>query len=477
AGGVALAAFAFSTSVRADDGALMDMVKNMQSQMNEMAKTIRWQGEKIQDLESHQGGAAVSGAPETPASPVMMTESNFNSMLDQATGGASKWIKDLKFSGDLRLRYEGFHYNSGNPSETDDRNRFRYRLRYGFEKKMNDQMNIGFFMASGEQSAGANNDPNSTNTTFDNNFNFKPIFIERAWATYKPKFLSNIGPLKTSEITAGKMANPFEKGSSDIIWDRDIRPEGVYEKFDFMPIDSEDFGLDAYATTGQFILDEDATVGGDANLFAYQVGLQPSFRVMDTPVKWLHAFSLYNFNNYARMSNFLTGGGASLARTNPNVDSLSTELDAGEFNVIEYYSEIGFPTIHSLPFTGYLDLAGNVSDAADGFHGATIEHSGESDFAWALGLKLGSVKKKHDWELGYQYKVIGVNAVPAAFNDSDFGDGFTGRRGSVLKLGYGITDSLTFGTSMYFVDNLNAGTAGILDQQQRRLQVDLAWKF
>ena len=44
-----------------------------------------------------------------------------------------------------------------------------------------------------------------------------------------------------------------------------------------------------------------------------------------------------------------------------------------------------------------------------------------NDFAWGLGLKLGKMKKKNDWEFSYGYYEIGANAVVAAFNDSDFG--------------------------------------------------------
>jgi hypothetical protein len=456
------------------------MVKNMQSQMNEMAKTIRWQGEKIQDMESRGAGAgaAADGAAVGPAAP--MSDYEFNNYLDTATGGAQKWLKNLKFSGDFRLRYEAFDYGSGNPAETDDRNRFRMRLRFGWEKTFSDEMMVGFGLASGEGSGGTggiNTDPTSTNATFDNLFNFKQINIEKAYATYKPSFLANRGILKKSELTGGKFNNPFEKGSSDMIWDRDVKPEGIYEKFDFDLLQGDNLDLTAYSTFGQFILDEDAAVKGDSFLFAYQVGLNPTVYtpIFEKPVDFLTSFSFYNYNNYARRSNFIIGG-TSLARGNINSDSLATELDAGKFNILESYNEMALPLI--VPTRVFFDVAGNPSDAADGFNGNSVEHSGmDSDLAFALGAKLGSIVKKGDWEGSYTYKRIGANSVVGAFSDSDFGDGHAGKEGSVIKAGYALTDNLTLNSTMFFVNNLNSGTAGIIDQHQRRFQVDMVWKF
>ncbi len=126
---------AFSSVAHADESSLMIMMQNMQDQMKQMQATIGQQSDEIRQLKSRQ--PQVQMAASTGEAPVAapMSDYEFNTMLDSATGGAQKWLKNLSFKGDLRLRYEAFENSSGNPSETDDRNRFRYRLRYGFEKK------------------------------------------------------------------------------------------------------------------------------------------------------------------------------------------------------------------------------------------------------------------------------------------------------------------------------------------------------
>lgn len=467
AASIALLSLVFTAPAIADDAELVGLVKSMQKRMDS-------QDRKIEMLESRSSSSvSVASAGEGGAAP--MSDYEFNQRLETATGGANKWLKDLKFSGDFRLRYEAFQYTSGAPTETDDRNRFRYRLRYGFEKKFSEDLKAGFAMASGEGSSGTGGvsvDPTSTNTTFDNNFNFKNVYVEKAYATYSPSFLKNIGPIKKTEFGGGKFNNPFEKGSSDMIWDRDVKPEGIYEKIDFDFFDTENIDLTGYVTAGQFVLDEDASVEGDANLYAFQLGLNPTFYIpfFERPVDLLHAFSFYNYDNYARNSNFLIGG-TSLARGNPNADALTTELDAGRFQVFESYTELGLVPIFNTPTRAYFDFAVNARDQADSGVVSNENH------AYAVGVKLGSIVQKNDWELSWAFKRIGANAVVGAFNDSDFGDGHAGKYGNVIKGGYALMDNVTLNSSMFFVRNLNSGTSGIIDQEQYRFQVDLVWKF
>lgn len=482
-----LAGLTAVSPVMADDSQLLNLVQNMQDQMKDMQKTIQQQNQKIQTLEKREPSVTSAPSGET-VSAAPMSDYEFNQRLETATGGANKWLKDLKFSGDLRLRYEAFKYSAGS-GETDDRNRFRYRLRYGFEKKFNDEMSIGFAMASGEgptlssAAAGASSvqaDPTSTNTTFDNDFNFKDVYIEKAYAEYSPAFLSGKSVLDKTTITGGKMNNPFEKGSSDMIWDRDVKPEGLAERITFKFFDGDNVDLKGFVTAGQYVLDEDSTVDGDSNLFAYQIGLNPVVYTpfFERPVDLTQAFSYYDYQNYARKNNFVIGG-TSLARGNPNADGLTTELDAGDFNVVESYSEIAVYPLN-FPTRFFIDVATNTADSSKGLAlngdvlGNTVLHEST---AWSFGTKLGSIVEKGDWELGWAYKYIGANSVVGAFNDSDFGDGHAGKSGNAFKLSYAITDNIFLNGAAFFVHNLNSGTAGIIDQQQRRFQADLVWKF
>ncbi len=487
----------FSSSVFASDAELMALVQNMQKQMNALQTTVMAQKTELEALKAGGGGKiqmAPSGVEATPP----MSEAEFAQRLGDATGGANKWLKDLKFSGDLRLRYEAFHLNTGNnyknadgtySGNQPDRNRFRIRLRYGFEKTFNPEMKVGFSMASGEKKGtiGENIDPVSTNQSLNNDFNFKSIWIEKAYATYTPEWakvgISDGPKIEGLEVTAGKFTNPFEKGSTDMIWDRDLKPEGVYEKIDAKLMDTENFDLKTYLTAGQFVLRESGTTGTkDANLWAYQAGVNPVFYVpgMERPVDALSALSIYSYQNYARLGNF-TIDGTSQANGNPTYNT--TTLAARNFNILSFYQEVNFFP-HGIPVKPFAEFARNMSNQSGNPAAAPFNGMQGGADAWSLGITLGKLMKKGDWQGSYQYKYIGANSVVGAFNDSDFGGynyGGTDKAGSVIKLGYNLTDYLTVNGACYLVrpitvrDNTSNGMQ--LDQSVRRFQLDMTYKF
>lgn len=450
---------------------LTDLVSQLQKQMVQMQDTIREQDVKIELLQN-QLAERPSGGTVVPGQ--QAAQGSFDESLKAKIGDADKWLKDLKVGGDFRLRYEAFHFTSGSAAETDDRNRFRYRLRLGFDKKLGKEFQVGVGLVSGETAgtgadSGLQVDPTATNTSFDNLFNLKDIFIDKAFANYNPKW-ALIGPVEKFEIAGGKLTNPFEKGSSELVWDRDVKPEGAYQKVELALLDAAAFDVKGYAIAGQFILDEDSAGGShaDSELFAFQWGLQLSANTpfFEAPVDLLSAFSWYKYDDYAQNSNFLIGA-TSLARGNSNFVGAGTELDAEDFTIIETYHELSLKP-YGIPFKPFFDIATNVSNEGP---------KSDEGLAWALGTKIGGLKKKGDWELGYAYRRIENDSVVGAFNDSDFGLGFAGKRGSLFRMGYALTDYMSLNGAASFVNNLATGTGGVRDEEQKRFQLDLSWKF
>ncbi len=466
---ISLSCLLFLTSQAAAEPAdpqLFGLIQDLQRQMLELKGTIERQNGRILDLENRapiqkEGAAGGSGPGSTSG-----TDADFQNKLSEALGGSQMWLKNLSLKGDFRLRYEAFNFKSRHPAETDDRNRFRYRLRYGLEKKFSDEMKIGFSFASGESVSGVQADPSTTNTSFDNNFNFKDIFVDRAYAMYSPAWAS-AWVVDKVKLTAGKMDNPFERASSELLWDRDVKPEGAAEQLEFKTIDTERIDLKPFVTAGQYVLDEDAATGGDAELFAYQLGATTAITTpwTEKPLEWTSAVSLFSYNDYAVESNFLIGT-TSLARGNTNADGIAAELDAQDFEIFEYYNEISFET-RGIPIRPYFDFAHNIENQATGDEGA----------AWSIGTKLGKVEKKGSWEIGYAYRRLEPESVVGAFTDSDFGLGGAGKRGSIVKLAYALTDNLQVNLGASLVNNLTANTNSVRDEAQRRFQLDLLWKF
>jgi len=436
------------TPVLADDGQmqhLTTLVESLQKQMMNMQQTIASQNLKIQGLQSEMKSS--KGPTLHPVS------------SELGLPAENAWLKGLKFSSQLRLRYEGQHHSTGDPTGLDDRNRFRFRLLYGFDKTFSDEMKVGFHLTSGNTT-----DPTSRNQTLGGNFTYKAVQIERAYARYKPEWAVR-GPISQLEVALGKTKNPFLQGSSEIIWDTDVRPEGGFQQTDFDLFSGERFNLSGYFLTGAFVLTESGGTTGDAELFAYQLGLSSSIDVgfMEKPLKLKSVVSHYSYNDFAEGGNF-----GALGRTNPNVDPNPTELDVKDFEIIESYSELSFQPDGWMPIKAFFDVATNLAD------GAPDASLGGEHLAWAIGAKIGKSKQKKDWWLGYEYRWIDPNAVPSAFNDADFGG--ADRRGSVVKLGYLLTDNLTLSSSMYFTNFVSAGTIG-RDEGKQIYQLNLIWKY
>lgn len=169
--------------------------------------------------------------PETLEERVERIESQVKKTGDTVT----KQLGSITFSGDMRLRYEGTFSqlnaltNATNPSivgnELSSRNRARLRLRFSARGQFGSEINKderefqwGLRLASGSLA-----DPISTNQTLTDFFTRKPIAIDQAYLTYKPKAIPGL------RLQGGKFETPWL--STELTWDVDIQPEGINELY------------------------------------------------------------------------------------------------------------------------------------------------------------------------------------------------------------------------------------------------------
>jgi hypothetical protein len=167
----------------------------------------------------------------------------------QASTPSASWWERISFSGDLRLRYEGFFQD-----ESPARNRARFRLRFGFGGDVNDEVRFGVRLASGERGDAA-----SSNQSLTDFFSRKPISIDRVFVAYTPQD----APVLT--IGAGKFGYPVQR--TQMTWDDDVNWEGVYQE-----ITAERGDVDFTIAGVQAVLAESRT-GDDAAMFVVAGGL------------------------------------------------------------------------------------------------------------------------------------------------------------------------------------------------------------
>ena len=188
----------------------------------------------------------------------------------------------------------------------------------------------------------------------------------------------------------------------------------------------------------------------------------------------LSALSIYDYSHYADHTDWTNQNGNVLYINSAGVAD-PTRLDAQQFNVLNFYQEVAvYP--FGVPVRPFFEFARNIASRATSIT--------DGNDAWSTGVTLGKLQKKGDWQASYQYKWIGAPSVVGAFNDADFGGqnyGGVNKAGSVVKLGYNVTDYLTANAAAYVgnpIAQRSASTNGNqLDEPFRRFQLDLTYKF
>ncbi|HKR86404.1 MAG TPA: putative porin [Terriglobales bacterium] len=190
------------------------------------AQKLQTTAEQAQNTATQARQSAAQAEQAATQASASLVETNASaSKTEQATAkrlqgveASLKKIGPFNFSGDLRLRDEPFFGGPADQSQV--RNRTRYRLRFNATTKLNDDINGGLSLASGDI-----NDPISTNQTVNQFYSRKSIAIDKAFINYNPHYF------KPLTLTGGKFAYPWY--NTELTWDKDLNPEGLAQTLAF----------------------------------------------------------------------------------------------------------------------------------------------------------------------------------------------------------------------------------------------------
>ena len=446
---------------------------------------------------------------------------------------ADKWklstsITEMELYGDVRLRYE---YRGGRTDDTpvappgpgvagtndwQERERERYRLRLGLLGTFLDDWFFGLRLET-------NANARSTNVTFGDDTasstpggggpfekNSDTIYVGQAYGGYKgfPGFT----------FTGGRMPNPLV--TTLMVWDQDINPEGLAEQWKHTftfggapppplsyskdgkavapPPPSEPFlSLDVFANFAQFVYDDanpenplgarsTTTANGskqlvpntDAFLLAWQVGARFNF---PKSFYFQLAPTLYNYTGNGDTFNIhYQGGDPNLT----NAESLAqNQTGINSLLVFDLPGEFGWK-LWGVPMRVFGDFAVNF-EADDRANAAGHPGKGSDRYAYQIGLGIGQLKKKHDWQLEAWWQHQEQYALDPNLIDSDLFDQQLNLQGVAVRAGYMMTDAvvlnLTYGYAWQIDDALGTGGNGEIAinplNQYQILQADLSFKF
>jgi polyhydroxyalkanoate synthesis regulator phasin len=337
-----------------------------------------------------------------------------------------KWVEKMNLKGDVRLRYE---YNDTDFAETRTRGRIRWRL--SGKAKVVDKVKVGFGLASG------GDDPRSTNQSFDSTFSSKGVRLDLAYAEYKPA--------KWATFWGGKFSNPLYR-PRDLLWDSDIRPEGVAANGDWRVAPN----IDLIFTPAFYVLEEVSGTTKDPYMYALDAGIR--WKITNN-VPFTIVGTYYGFNNLQGTN--LTFSGDSNTRVGGNL--------VFDYDSVALQAELGFRNLGILPFLG--------------FFGQYIKNDDppEEDKGWLAGFLIGHKKVENfaQWLLRWDYRRLERDAWLDAFPDSDFFGGDTNVKGWEVLLEFGLARNTVIQAD-YYQNETILGTPKV---EQKLLQVDLVLKF
>ncbi|MFH2002339.1 MAG: putative porin [Planctomycetota bacterium] len=355
------------------------------------------------------------------------------------------WVSKFTFKGDLRYRYEMYNTENDTNSRV-NRNRIRARLFIGAE--VNDHVDVGIQVASGTD------DPVSSNQTLGNGWTSKDLWIDLAYFDWHP--LGTQGSWGI-HVVGGKMKTPFRVMSkSELIWDPDLRPEGIAVAFTG-DMDS----VSVFGSAGGFYVQEkhgkthgNTTKTEDVGLFGAQLGL--IVPAGDTELTF--GAGLYDYGNVKGAAALYDDDASGNLSTVVNGTTILLE----DYNLMEYFAEIALKA-GDLPVALFGNYVNNLA--------ATREDKG-----YLGGVKIGKTKKPNTWDVRYQYKRLERDAALGAFTDSDFGGGGTNTKGHELNVNYMLAENWKLGLT-YFMNTKHLDDVHRADRDYERFQFDLNFVF
>ena len=367
-------------------------------------------------------------------------------------------VQSVKFGGDLRLREDASAKRGTNQV---NRGRLRYRLRFGTEIELPDNLlaTIRLGSGTGEQV--------STNQSYDNLGAQKAIWIDLMYLKWKP----TVNDAATTALNAGRMINPLWRTySSDIVWDDDFNPEGFGESVEWVFPGPE---LSLFADGLQAVADEDSNSGKNQWVFAQQIGLEKTLP-LDSRLRLAGAYHKWSDEN---RSDF---GQATIQDGNRRANA--TGRLVSQFQVGEVTAQLT-SWIGSIP----LNFQGTMIRNFGARHNDLIQGPVGRD-GYQAGVIVGAAKAKGQWEMAYFKKYSQIDSTVADVADSDFGDGGTNRVGHIMWIGYAPRDWMLLKVKGFVTDTLDRSfptVAGVisptattnLDKAINRLQIDMSIKF
>ncbi|MEW6427376.1 MAG: putative porin [Thermodesulfobacteriota bacterium] len=396
--------------------------------------------------------------------------------LGENTGPVPSWTKRIRWGGDIRIRQQSDLFDEKNDPAPDledatkfinttvDRHRQRIRLRLVAQAEVNDQVEVGVRLATGNEK-----DPVSTNETLGDYKNKDGIVLDQAFVRWTV--------VPEASLWGGRMPNPFF--SSDLVWDGDLNFEGIALTGE-TPLTGR---WRSFINLGAFPLQEIDKSSNDKWLYGAQAGIHYEPR---PDIHWKLATSYYDFNNITGIANtpanpnlydhtlpLFKQRGNTLYSINPFNRFVDLAL-ASDYTLVNLTTSLDFGLFHPVTISLLADYVKNIGFDQSEIFARTGELVPGEDEGYHFSLAVGypSVRKFMEWKTYIAYKRLEADAVVDAFTDSDFHLGGSNAKGWILGGDLGLYDNIWLSAKWISSDE-------IIDEHFAvdTLQIDLNSRF
>jgi hypothetical protein len=416
------------------------------------------------------------------------------------------WVKELRFSGDLRIRNQWDQRTPMiltnpklGPQDVDiPRDRWRFRLRLNADFLLEDNFFGGVQLATSD-----NRGADTKNATYTGGYDNYNIYLSRAFMGWHP--------VPSLTFIAGKQANPFY--TTDLVYDPEIDPTGLVERIDFDKFFNLSFGepvgainnegktpvaspapapgvsLELSLIAAQFIFQNNNADSGNTQLkwdaYQFQQQLLARLHIGDKLTITLGPGILAD-NDAAVGATTVASNGTLVPPTNTSFNGGQPLNNAQPFPVTQRDLVILLApgdityNIFGKPLSLYWDFAYNTlgNNRFNRDYGPLYSHyfyvgnsstpsfsdrwspSLSDNLAWLVGLRYGTNSKAGDFSVSADFRQVGISSIDPNLNSSNFALSNLNSEGWEFNFAYNFTDFLTGIVTFYYSDALTKNLYG-----------------
>lgn len=372
----------------------------------------------------------------------------------------------------------------------------RERFRLGIDAAVNDSVDAGIRLTTGNTQ-----NPVSTNQTLGNTGYGYQFAVDRAFLRYNAQDSSRFNWLT---LMGGRTPNPFFTGGSEMVWDEDLSFEGaaatLRQRIGFNDLADEVGGKGpmVFGTAGIFPLQAQNPVTGLTSLqkwmFGGQTGLEWGFDNQDS-LKVAAAYYDYqgikgNINK-STTDNSCADSTQSVTQSVPQyiqggnsmVGVCETGINTGVYGMYGLASNFRIMDVNALYDIALFspvhlklaaDFAKNLGFNSNQIYAYTGQNISNQNTGWQVKADLGwtKVDVPGNWNAFAAYRYLERDAVLSSYTDSDFHLGSTNVKGWMFGGSYGLMKSVWL-TGRWMSADMITGPNYSMDI----LQLDLNTRF